>query len=92
MMKDGESVEFENSRVKVIRVRIGKREKHPARERKDRVLIWLTGAHETRSEPNGKREEIRRKAGDVAWRAASRHQIENVEDKDVELIIVELKA
>jgi quercetin dioxygenase-like cupin family protein len=90
-MKDGEKVEFENNRVRVLRVKIGKREKHPPRERKDRVLIWLTDAHETRTEPNGKKEEIRRKPGDVLWRAASRHQVENVEDQDVELIIVEMK-
>lgn len=91
-MKDAEKVEFENNRVRVLRVKIGKREKHPPRERKDRVLIWLTAAHETRTEPNGKKEEIRRKPGDVLWRAASRHQVENVEDQDVELIIVELKG
>ena len=87
----GEKVEFENNRVRVLRVRVGTREKHPVRERGDRVLVWLSDAHEHRTEPNGKREEIRRKAGEVAWRTASRHQIENVEEKEVELIIVELK-
>lgn len=91
MADTGETVEFENSRVKVLRVRVGRREKHPVRARGDRVLIWLTDAHEERTEPNGKREEIRRQVGDVAWRTASRHQIENFEEKEVELIIVELK-
>jgi hypothetical protein len=84
-------VEFENDRVRVVKVRIAGREKHPVRARQDRVLIWLTDAHEVRTEPSGKKEEIRRKAGEVAWRAASEHQIENFEDRDVELIIVELK-
>jgi hypothetical protein len=89
--KSGEKIEFENDRVKVARVSIGKREKHPIRVRKDRVLVWLTAAHEMRTEPNGKKEEVRRNVGDVAWRTASEHQIENFEDQDVELIIVELK-
>jgi len=55
------------------------------------VLIWLTDSHETRTGSDGKREEILRKAGDVAWREASQHQIENLEDRHVELVIVELK-
>ena len=84
-------MEIENDRVRVIRVKIGQREKHPIRARQDRVLVWLTDAHEIRTEPNGKREEVRRKAGDVAWRTASQHQIENYEDKEVEVVIVELK-
>lgn len=91
-MKSGEKVEFENDRVRVVRVKIGHREKHPSRDRRDRVLIWLTDAHEIRTEPSGKKEEIRRKAGDAAWRTASQHQIENVEEQDVELLIVELKS
>jgi hypothetical protein len=91
MVDIGEKLEFENNRVKVMRVRVGRREKHPVRERGDRVLVWLTDAHEQRTEPNGRREEIRRKVGDVAWRTASRHQIENIEEKEVELIIIELK-
>jgi hypothetical protein len=91
MTKGGEKIEFENDRVRVIRVKLGQREKHPVRTRKDRVLVWLTEAHEQRTESNGKTEEIRRRPGDVAWRTASQHQIENVEEKDVEVIIVELK-
>ena len=87
----GEKIEFENDRVRVIRVKLGHREKHPVRTRGDRVLIWLTEAHEQRAEPNGKKEEIRRKPGEVAWRTASQHQIENLEEKEVEVIIVELK-
>lgn len=92
MTKGGDKVEFENHRVKVSRVTVGQREKHPVRSRNDRVLIWLTDSHEIRTEPQGKREEVRRKAGDVAWRSASQHQIENLEDQHVQLIIVELKS
>ena len=64
-MKGGEKVALENDRVRVIRVKIDHHEKHPVRDRHDRVLVWLTDAHEIRSEPNGKKEEIRRKAGEV---------------------------
>jgi hypothetical protein len=92
MKHEGEHVEFENERVKVLRISVAGRETHPVRERRDRVLIWLTDAHEMRTEPDGKREEIHRRAGEVAWRASSLHQLENMSDEHVELIIVELKA
>ncbi len=86
-----ERIEFENDRVKVLRVKVGKREKHPVRARNDRVLIWLTDSHHARTEPNGEKQEFRRRAGEVAWRKASRHEIENLAEKEAELIIVELK-
>jgi len=91
MANGREKIEFENDRVRVTRVELGRREKPPLRTRKDRVIIWLTDSHHVRTEPNGKREEVRRKAGEVAWRGASDHQVENLADARHEVIIVELK-
>lgn len=91
MANGAEKIEFENDRVKVTRVKMGKREKRPVLARKDRVIIWLTDSHHVRTEPNGKKEELHRKAGDVAWRAASQHQVENSSEDRQEVIIVELK-
>jgi len=87
----GEKVEFENDRVKVVRVTLTAGAKHPVHARKDRVLIWLTGGHHVRTDSKGKKEELRRQAGDVAWRTASEHQIENLAKEKSEVIIVELK-
>lgn len=92
MTDRGERLEFENDRVRVLRVKVEGHEKHPRRNRFPRVLIWLTDAHEMRTEPVGRKEEIRRRAGEVAWRTASQHEIENLEDTPVEVIIVELKG
>ena len=92
MTKRGEQLEFENDQVRVFRVRFGAREKHPMRSRHDRVLIWLTDEHSVRTEPDGKKKEIRHRAGEVAWRSASQHQIENLEEgQEAEVIIVELR-
>lgn len=91
MANGGEKIEFENDRVRVLRVKLGKREKPPAHARKDRVIVWLTDSHHARTEANGKKEELRRKAGEVAWRSASQHQVENLGDDRHEVIIVELK-
>ena len=92
MANNHENIEFENDRVKVVRVKLGLHEKHPARARKDRVIVYLTDAHHARTEPGGKKEELHRRAGDVAWRPASEHEIENLSDKTVEVLIVELKG
>lgn len=85
-----ERVEFENERVRVLRVRVGAGSQHHARSRKDRVIVWLTGAHHVRVGHDGRREELHRRPGEVAWRAASEHRIENIGEPH-EVLIVELK-
>ena len=63
MTNDGQKVEFENDRVRVVRVKINGREKHPLRTRGNRVLVWLTDSYVIRTEPNGRGEERQRPSG-----------------------------
>ena len=86
----GATVEFENDRVRVFRVKHAGRERQPRTSRHDRLIIYLTRGNVARSE-KGKREEIRREAGDVVWKDGSEHEIENLNDTEHEVIIVELK-
>jgi hypothetical protein len=86
----GATVEFENDRVRVLRVKHAGREKHPQTFRKDRLIIYLNEGHVARGE-NDKQEEIRRKAGEVVWKKGSQHHIENLSDANHEVIIVEFK-
>jgi hypothetical protein len=86
----GATVEFENERVKVLRVKHGRRERHPQTSRNDRLVIYLNEGRVNRTE-SGNRQEIKRRAGDVVWRGRSEHQVENLNDTDHEVIIVELK-
>ena len=83
-------VEFENDRVRVLRVNHSQRERHPPVSRHDRLIIYLNEGRVIRTEGK-KQEEFRRKAGDVVWRSRSQHQIENIKDTDHEVLIVELK-
>lgn len=87
----GEKVEFENEHVRVVRVVTGPRERSALRTRQDRVLIFLTESHEMRTDKNGHKNEVRHKPGDVLWRAGSDHQLDNLEDRPVQVIVVELK-
>jgi hypothetical protein len=86
-----EKVEFENEHVRVTRVRSGSHEKREGHARLDRVLVWLTDSHELRRSPDGGEHEVTHRAGDVAFRKASEHALENLEDKPIELLVIELK-
>jgi osmotically-inducible protein OsmY len=86
----GATLEFENDRVRVLRVKHSGRERHPETSRYDRLIIYLNDGHVMRTE-NVRKEESRRKAGDVVWKNRSQHQIENLNDTIHEVIIVEFK-
>lgn len=86
----GANVEFENERVRILRVKHAGRERHPQTSRHDRVIIYLNDGRVARTE-GGKKEEIRRKAGEVVWKNRSQHDIENLKDTNHEVIIIELK-
>jgi hypothetical protein len=86
----GATLEFENDRVRVLRVKHAGRERHPQSSRFDRLIIYLTAGHINRTE-NAKQEVVRRKAGEVVWRNRSEHQIENLNDANHEVLIVEFK-
>lgn len=86
----GATIEFENDRVRVLRVKHAPRERQPQTSRSDRVIIYLTEGH-VRLAERGKQEEVKRKAGEVVWRNGSRHAVENLRDTGHEVIIVELK-
>ena len=82
---------LENDRVVVRRVKHSGPGPVSSAERGDRLVIYLKDAHITRTE-DGHQEHIRRKAGDVVWRAGSRHEVELAEGAEHEVLIVEFKA
>ena len=90
MANETANVQFENDRVKVTRIKAGKRGQAAPSVRNDRLIIYLDDGHVARTE-DGKKEEVRRKAGEVVWRPRSQHQIEYLQDGPHEVLIVELK-
>ncbi len=86
----GATLEFENDRVRVLRVKHAGRERHPQTSRHDRLIIYVNDGHVARTE-NGKKEESRHNAGAVVWKNRSQHQIENLNESNHEVIIVEFK-
>ena len=85
-------VEFENERVRVLRVKIEGRGKTTTHSHPDGVAIAVTDLKVRHTLPDGKTADRELKAGEVLWTPAWSHGGENLADKPFELILVELKS
>lgn len=85
-------VELENAQVRVLRVTIDPGSRTAVHEHPASVVTYLTDAHTRVSPVGGKPNETPRKAKDVIAIEPTRHTVENIGSKRVELILVELKA
>ena len=85
-------VEFENDRVRVLRITYGPHEKSVMHHHPASVAVFLTDGQSRFTMPDGKTQDAPVKAGSVQWSEAGEHLPENVGDKPFELILVELKT
>jgi quercetin dioxygenase-like cupin family protein len=86
------TVEFENDRVRVLRVRYGPHEKSVMHAHPASFGVFLTDGDIKFSYPNGKTEEVHVKAGQTQWYPAIMHLPENLSDKPFEAIVIELRS
>jgi beta-alanine degradation protein BauB len=85
-------VEFENSRVRVLRVKYGPHEKSVMHRHPDAIAIFQNDGRVKFTYPGGKTEERDMKAGQAVFTPAVRHLPENLTDGDMDVILVELKT
>lgn len=85
------TVELENDRVRVLRIRYGPHEQSVMHGHPACVAVFLSDAHVRFTFPDGKTEEQHARAGEVAAYPAGEHLPENLSDQPLELILVELK-
>jgi quercetin dioxygenase-like cupin family protein len=85
-------VEFENSRVRVLRVKYGPHEKSVMHRHPDAIAIFQNDGRVRFTYPGGKTEERDMKAGQAVWTPAVKHLPENLTDQDMEVVLVELKT
>jgi quercetin dioxygenase-like cupin family protein len=85
-------VEFENDRVRVLRISYGPHEKSVMHHHPANVAVFLTDGQSRFTMPDGKTQDAPVKAGSIQWSEAGKHLPENVDDKPFELILVELKT
>lgn len=86
------TVEVENEKVRVLRIRYGPREKSTMHGHPASVAIAVTDLHAKFSFPDGASQEMRMSAGQVMALPAGDHLPENLSSKPFEVILVELKA
>lgn len=86
------TVELENDRVRVVRIRYGSREKSVMHEHPPGVAVFLTDGNFKFTYPDGKSENIEGKAGQILWFGERwEHLPENLSDTRFEAIYLDLK-
>lgn len=84
-------IEFENERVRVLRIKYGPGEKSVMHSHPESIAVFLTDAQGKFSYPDGKSENISAKARTVQHMDAHTHLPESRSKKPFEVIAVELK-
>jgi beta-alanine degradation protein BauB len=82
---------FENEQVRVVRYRFNPGEKNEMHGHPDNVQVVLTDAKATVTTPDGKTIQSQGKAGQVNWRPATVHSVQNTGEKPFEGVLVEMK-
>ena len=85
-------VVLENEQVRVLRWNINPHEKSVMHEHPSNVVVFLTDADVKFTFPDGKTAERHVKAGQVSWSAPVKHEAENIGEKPIELVQIEMKT
>jgi quercetin dioxygenase-like cupin family protein len=85
-------VEFEHARVRVLHIQYGPHEKSVMHRHPDAVAVFLADQSARFTLPDGKTIERGGKAGQAIWTPAETHLPENIGDKALDVILVELKS
>ena len=85
------TVEFENERVRIIRIQYGPGEKSVMHTHGPNVSVMLTDGTVRMTLPDGTTQDLPSKVGDAMWEDSSEHLPENPSDEPFEVVLVELK-
>ena len=86
------TVVTENDQVRILKVHYGPHEKSVMHSHPATVAVFLTNAKGQFSFPDGKTQAFDVKAGDSQYSAAATHLPENMGDKGMDVIVIELKG
>ena len=85
------TVEFENDRVRIIRIKYGPGEKSVMHTHGPNVAVFLTGGTVRMHLPDGTSQDVTTEHGGTQWADAEEHLPENLTDEPLEVVLVELK-
>jgi hypothetical protein len=84
-------VVLENDQVRVLRATYGPHEKSLMHEHPASVAVFMKDSHVKFNLPDGTSQEVMSKAHDATWSDAGKHLPENLGDKPIDVIVIELK-
>ena len=85
------TLEFENDRVRIIRVNYGPHEKSVMHMHGPNVAVFLSNGKVRFALPDGSAIEATQEVGGVEWADAEEHLPENLSDQPLQVLLVELK-
>ncbi len=85
------TVEFENDRVRVIRIKYGPGEKSVMHTHGPNVSVMLSEGSIRMNLPDGTIEDLSTNVGDAQWADKEEHLPENLSDEPMEVVLVEIK-
>jgi|SRR5579862_460631 len=84
-------VVLNNDQVRVLRATYGPGEKSVMHEHPASVAVFVSDGHVKFNLPDGTSQENNAKAHDATWADAGKHLPENIGDKPIEVMVIELK-
>ena len=85
------TVEYENDRVRVIRIKYGPGEKSVMHSHGPHVSVFLSQSNIRMTSPDGTTQDVSSEVGVAQWTDAQEHLPENLDDKPLEVVLIELK-
>lgn len=85
------TVEFENDRIRIIRIKYGPGEISVMHTHGPNAAIFLTKNNIRMNLPDGTSQELTTEIGGTQWADAEEHLPENLSDEPMEVVLVELK-
>ena len=85
-------LEFENDDVRVIRITYGPNDSSVMHYHPAGVAVFLTDQRIQFTLPDGQTLEVEAQTGEVIWTEAGSHLPQNLSDRPLELILVEIKT
>ena len=84
---------LENSQVRILRLKLGPRQSAPMHEYTlGHLVVCYTDQNVRVTSSEGKAADAQHKVGDFNWSGPSKQKVENLSDKPLETVIVELKT
>jgi hypothetical protein len=84
---------FENSQVRVLRLKMGPRQSVPMHEYTlNHLVVCMTDLDARMTSPEAEAEVAQHKLGDFSWSGPSQQKIDNLTDQPLETVVLELKT